>query len=58
MQYADFPKHLGRQITRCLIAHQQADTIQWPTGLTVLGRIRPGTAGMLFAIAGSGEFGR
>jgi hypothetical protein len=25
---ADFHRHLGRQITRCLIAHPQADTMQ------------------------------
>ena len=28
MRCADFPRHLGRQITRCLIAHHQADTMQ------------------------------
>ena len=28
MHCADFPRHLGRQITRCLIAHHQADTMQ------------------------------
>ena len=28
MHCADFPRHLGRQITRCLIAHHQADTLQ------------------------------
>jgi IS30 family transposase len=29
MHCADFPRHLGRQITRCLIAHPDgADTIQ------------------------------
>ena len=29
MRCADFPRHLGRQITRCLIAHPDgADTIE------------------------------
>jgi hypothetical protein len=28
MHCADFPRHLGRQITRCLIANRQADTTQ------------------------------
>jgi hypothetical protein len=28
MHCANFPRHLGRQITRCLIAHRQADTTQ------------------------------
>ena len=29
MHCADFPRHLGRQITRCLIAHPDgADTIE------------------------------
>jgi hypothetical protein len=28
MHCAYFPRHLGRQITRCLIAHRQADTMQ------------------------------
>jgi hypothetical protein len=27
MHCADFPRHLGCQITRCLIAHRQADTM-------------------------------
>ena len=28
MHCADFPRHLGRQITRCLLANHQADTMQ------------------------------
>jgi hypothetical protein len=45
MQCADFPRHLGRQITRCLIAHPDgADTIElahWAYGEVLPRYARP-----------------
>jgi hypothetical protein len=55
MHCADFPRHLGRQITRCLIAHHQADTMQLADWAYGLDRIRPGIAGISFAVAGIGK---